>query len=84
MSKCDEWQRRLRFDLARASGFERPGIIRKALTEARQLVKAGQSRKDVLDIVEAAAREHEIKSIKPPSSAGFFRNLPDDDGPRAA
>jgi hypothetical protein len=84
VSKCDEWQRRLKFRLARASGFERPGIIREAFKDARQLVGDGDaSRKDVLDIIEAAAREYNIRSIaaKP---QGMFAGPPFHDGPAAA
>jgi hypothetical protein len=79
------WRRNLRFQLARASGSERPRLIREALVEAHPLVDAGKVRRqDVLDIAEAAAREHGITSLKPASPAGFFQSLNDDDGPRAA
>lgn len=79
----ESWRRNLRFQLARASGSERPAIIRKALAEARPLVEAGEAgRQDVLDIAEACAKEHGVRSLKPAKPAGFFQFL-NDDGPRA-
>lgn len=82
MSKCvEDWRRRLRFELARASGSERPGIIRKALDEARPLVETGKaSGDDIKDIAEACTREHGMTSLKPAKPAGFFQSL-NDDGP---
>jgi hypothetical protein len=84
VSKCvEDWRRRLRFELARASRSERPAIIRKALAEARPLVEAGEARQGILDIAEACAKEHGIRSLKQAKPAGFFQSL-NDDGPQAA
>lgn len=84
-----DWERRLRFELARSSGWERPAVIRKALSEARPLAAYKAT---ILDVAYDLAREYGItdaqmrsatKSSRP-SSSGFFQNLPSDDGPRAA
>jgi len=90
MSDLVEWARRLRFELARASGWERPAIIKKALGEAGPLAA---QREKVIAIAYDLARQYEItseqikaagKSSRPLTNAGFFQSLPTGDDPRAA
>jgi hypothetical protein len=85
MGAVERFERHLRERLAAAPALARSGILREAVDLAKPLIASGQiSRARAISTIHTIGREHDIKTLKSASGASFFRNLPGDDGPRAA
>jgi len=86
MGAVERFERQLRERLEAAPDSQRPVILREAVDLAKPLIASKQiTRLRAIATIHSIAQLHGVKTLKPASSAGFFRNLPsDDDGPRAA